>query len=340
MVRERFFRGLGLAAAGLILSCALAAQAGDPEAIEQKLYSEFKPTTISADRSQIIKVGDRAVIQKPGLTMYDVGSPMPPLFTYKNGKIGRGLMGFGKDVVISMKTPGGTSADYPHRVFAPGDKCWVTGVQVSKDGVLFELYSDAYEQTHYYAELKVPFPNKKEIPPVETVLQMVTEVLTAAPAEAHVDMPVAAGVPVCPIPDPTPQSHPGDVSGRYDFDEGDSQLNFISSDACIMLGPGGMQSAGKYRISGDVLTMDCTVTGSSFNLKIQSDKLVADDGHVWLRRTVAPPLPPSITIGQTKAQVTAALGQPAKISRSGAKETFFYKDMKVIFTNGKVAGVE
>jgi hypothetical protein len=50
--------------------------------------------------------------------------------------------------------------------------------------------------------------------------------------------------------------------------------------------------------------------------------------------------PPTIAIGQSKDQVTAGFGQPARIAKLGAKEIFYYKDMKVTFTNGKVSNVE
>jgi hypothetical protein len=339
MAQAWWFRASGLAAIALVFSLTVVAQAGDPEAIEQKLNAEFKPTRIAADRSDIVTAGDRVAIQKPGLTMYAVASPMPPLYTYRNGKIGHGWNGLGKDVEISMKTPGGTAADYPHRSFAPGEKCWVTGVQVQKDGVVFQLYSDPYEEIRYYANLKISFPNKKEIPQVDAALQLVAEVLTVAPAEVPVEKHVAEA-PVVPVVNPAPKIQMPSVSGKYNFDEGDSQLNFVSSSGCIMIGPGGTQSAGTYRVNGDALTMDCTVTGSPFNLKIQGDKLVAEDGHVWLQEANAAPLPPAISIGQTKAQVTASLGQPVKVSKLGVKETFYYKDMKVTFANGKVASVE
>jgi hypothetical protein len=61
---------------------------------------------------------------------------------------------------------------------------------------------------------------------------------------------------------------------------------------------------------------------------------------------IAPPPPPSdappptIAIGQTRDQVTAGFGQPVRIAKLGAKEIFYYKDMKVTFTNGKVSNVE
>jgi hypothetical protein len=50
--------------------------------------------------------------------------------------------------------------------------------------------------------------------------------------------------------------------------------------------------------------------------------------------------PPTIALGQTKDRVTAAFGQPVRIAKLGVKEIFYYKDMKVTFTNGKVSNVE
>jgi hypothetical protein len=61
---------------------------------------------------------------------------------------------------------------------------------------------------------------------------------------------------------------------------------------------------------------------------------------------IAPPSPPAdtppptIALGQTKDEVIAAFGQPMRIAKLGVKEIFYYKDMKVTFTNGKVSNVE
>jgi hypothetical protein len=63
-------------------------------------------------------------------------------------------------------------------------------------------------------------------------------------------------------------------------------------------------------------------------------------------QAIAPPPPPpdapppSIELGQTKDQVTTGFGQPLRIANLGAKTIFYYKDMKVTFTNGKVSNVE
>jgi hypothetical protein len=269
MVQLRWFRVFGLAAITMMLSLTLAAQ-GDTAAIQQKLSAQYKLTTTTADRSDIVTAGDVVEIQKPGLVMYAVASPMPPSNTYKNGKIGQGWGGFGKDLAISMSTPGGgTAADYPHRTFAVGEKCWVTGVQAQKDGVLFVLYSDPIDDVRYYANLKIPYANKKEVPSADAALQLVAEVLALVPQDnqgGQGGQPAGdlapATAPEAPMPDIAPPPPPADAP------------------------------------------------------------------------------PPTIAVGQTKDQVTAAFGQPVKAAKIGAREIFYYKDMKVTFLNGKVSNVE
>ena len=44
--------------------------------------------------------------------------------------------------------------------------------------------------------------------------------------------------------------------------------------------------------------------------------------------------------GQTIDQVVAALGQPIRIANVRTKQLYFYKDLKVTFTDGKVSNVE
>ncbi|MFZ3214834.1 MAG: hypothetical protein WA192_02135 [Candidatus Acidiferrales bacterium] len=50
--------------------------------------------------------------------------------------------------------------------------------------------------------------------------------------------------------------------------------------------------------------------------------------------------PKTIALGQTIDQVVGILGQPQKIVNLGSKQMYFYPDMKVIFTNGKVSDVQ
>jgi hypothetical protein len=48
----------------------------------------------------------------------------------------------------------------------------------------------------------------------------------------------------------------------------------------------------------------------------------------------------TVELGQTPDQVESALGAPDKIVKLGAKEIYVYKDMKVVFTEGKVSDVQ
>lgn len=50
--------------------------------------------------------------------------------------------------------------------------------------------------------------------------------------------------------------------------------------------------------------------------------------------------PPSVTLGMTIDQVVALLGTPQTVGDLGSKKTYFYGNMKVIFTDGKVTDVQ
>jgi hypothetical protein len=59
--------------------------------------------------------------------------------------------------------------------------------------------------------------------------------------------------------------------------------------------------------------------------------------------SAAPPTsagPFTIEMGQSIAEVVAHMGQPSRIADLGQKKTYFYKDMKIIFVDGKVSDVQ
>jgi hypothetical protein len=372
-------------AACLIVAAVLASavpvvhgQAGDLAAIQGRLNSQFKLTTTTADRSDIVTAGDVVVIHKQGLLMYAVASPMPPSNTYKNGKIGQGWGGFGKDMAISMATPGGgTAADYPHRPFVPEEKCWVTGIQVQGDGVLFQLYSDPYENIRYYANLKIPFPDKKTVPTADIALQTVAEVLTVVQQD---DQASQAGQPA-----PTPaaagssQDSLPSIQGTYFRKNKSSDTMEIGPYGVFALVLNGRKYEGNYTVQGEDLKVwgpqlgqhKFSLVGNVIKgLFATWEKPVTPTNVATTPATtpavppapvepitapapisapmpdIAPPPPPpdapppTVAVGQTKEQVTAAFGQPMKAAKIGAKEIFYYKDMKVTFMNGKVSNVE
>jgi hypothetical protein len=50
--------------------------------------------------------------------------------------------------------------------------------------------------------------------------------------------------------------------------------------------------------------------------------------------------PPTVSLGQTPDQVTAAMGKPKSIMDLGAKKIYVYPDMKVTFNSGKVTDIQ
>jgi len=363
MVHERLFREFGLAVAVSVFCVAGVAQTSNSlAAIQAKVNLQFKLTKVTADRTDIVTAGDVVQLHKPGLVMYAVSSPLPPSNSYKNGKIGQGMGGFGKDLMIGMVTPGsGTAANYPHRQFVAEEKCWVTGIQVQKDGIIFQLYSDPYDDTRYYANLKIPFPDKKTVPPVDTATQSVAEVLTVVSAEDQ------------SAPPPPSESAQGQmqitqplIAGQYSAPSGSRILLLADGTFTKFVGNG--QGHGQYVVNAASVTLTFTATGFSQQFKIQGGNLVdvntlqtwsrTGDAPVAIPQTDAssgpstpmpeivpppPPVdapPPTIAAGQTKEQVIAAFGQPVKAAKIGSKDIFYYKDMKVTFLNGKVSNVE
>lgn len=53
-----------------------------------------------------------------------------------------------------------------------------------------------------------------------------------------------------------------------------------------------------------------------------------------------PPQPKTVALGQTKDQVVAIFGQPAKVANLGSKEIDYYPDFKITFVGGKVTNVQ
>lgn len=362
-------RVLGVIAITLTAGLTLAAQSGDPAALQQKLYAQFKLTTTTADRSDIVTPGDVVDIHAPGLVMYSSDSPLPPSNTYKHGRISQGWGGFGKDLAISMVAPGGaTAANYPHRTFVPEEKCWVTGINVEENDVLFNLYSDPYDGIRYYANLKIPFPKKKTVPSADEFLPIVAEVLTVVPQDNQGDQgqgnqsqgdqggQQAMQPPTGPAEDSVQGSQqvlPGEYTGP-----GGARILLLPDDSFTKFVAGG-QGHGQFSVNGATLTLTFSSTGFSQQFQVQGNGLLdGNTGQLWTRTgdapaaapapmpAIAPPPPPAdtppptIALGQTIKQVLASFGPPQREVKLGVKVIFYYKDMKVTFKYGKVSDVE
>jgi hypothetical protein len=291
MVKAQKLGAFGLAAMAAVLTVGIQAQAGDPATlIQAKLVSQVKVTKPTADHSDIVTAGDVVVLQKDGLMMCSSSSSYAFSNTYSGGVLAANYNNRAKDAAKSFfkgHLPfggGGSVTDAANngcasRKFVAGEKFWITGIAVQKDGILVSTFSDPYpdpqgNQVRYYGEIKFPL-QKGSVPPPDDFAKTFSELITVQP--------------------------PDDSSKGGQADQGGQAADAPAAAPAPAPAP------------------------------------IAD---------IAPPPPPSdappptIAIGQTRDQVTAGFGQPVRIAKLGAKEIFYYKDMKVTFTNGKVSNVE
>ena len=270
---------LGFVAAAAIFSLGIEAQAGDPGTlIQEKLVSQIKLTKPTADRTDIVTAGDVVVLHKDGLMMCSSDSSYAFSNSYSSGALTANYNNRAKDAAKSFlkgRLPfggGGSATDAANngcasRKFVAGEKFWVTGIILQKDGILVDTFSDPYNNVRFYGEIKFVFP-RGSAPPADDFVKTVSEVLTVQPAD--------------------------DSDKGSQGDQGEQPASAA---------PAPMQAIAPPPPPAD-----------------------------------APP--PTIAIGQTKDQVAASFGQPVRIAKLGAKEIYYYKDMKVTFTNGKVSNVE
>ena len=294
MVQMHRFPAFGALLALVATSCIeMNAQGADPATvIQSKLISQIKVTKTAADHSDIVTAGDIVLLHKDGLMMCSSASPYAYSSTYSNGALAANLNNRTKDAAKSFlkgRLPfggGGSATDAANngcasRKFVAGEKFWISGISLQKDGILVSTFSDPYNDVRYYGEIKFPFP-KGQVPAADTFVQIVSEVLTVVPSD----------------------------------DKGDKGEQQASQN--------GQESPGSQ-------------PGQQAKQSAPSPAPMPD---------IAPPpppadaAPPTIAVGQTKDQVSAAFGQPVKMAKLGTKEIFYYKDMKVTFTNGKVSNVE
>jgi len=278
----------GFAAFAAILSIGAEAQTGDPATlIQEKLVSQMKLTKAAADHSDIVTAGDVVVLHKDGMMMCSSASSYAYSNSYSNGVLAANNKNRAKDAAgafLRGRMPfggGGSASDAANngcqsRKFVAGEKFWVTGVTLQKDGILVSTFSDPYNDTRYYGEIKFPFP-KGSVPPVDDFVKTVSEVITVQP--------------------------PDDSKGGGQNEQASTPAQTSTPPMTPAAPPPPMAAIPPPPPPADVP-------------------------------------PPTIAIGQTKDQVTAAFGQPVRLAKLGAKEIFYYKDMKVTFTNGKVTNVE
>ncbi len=170
-------------------------QAGNLADLQQKLNSSFRITTMAANHLDIVTAGDVIELHKDGLRMSALSTILTESNIYKDGKIGGGgakrawgSIGTGLMAgMAGMDTSGNTAAPTPGpppRTLAAGDRCWIQSITVQRDAVVFKLLTDPDDNDiRYHADLKFPFPNKKQVPTADAMLSTISEVLAVVPQQ-------------------------------------------------------------------------------------------------------------------------------------------------------------
>lgn len=172
----------------LLVAVCGTAQGQDPRAaIQQKLVSEYALTQPTADNTDIVTAGAVLVLKKGDIMMTPVSNPNPYQNTYKDGQISQNSLGKFEGFVHKM--PGQSAST--DRTFVPGEKMWVTKIEVKADGIFFTLFTDAISDIRYKATLKFWFP-KGSIPSVEQADKLVAQVFGVQAEDANAQQGAAA----------------------------------------------------------------------------------------------------------------------------------------------------
>jgi outer membrane protein assembly factor BamE (lipoprotein component of BamABCDE complex) len=170
---------------GLIIGMPFAASAQNKSAIEKRLVSEYALTQATADQTDIVTAGAILILKKGEIVMGPSTQTTINQSTYKDGKINANFAGkVSKGLGRLGRIPGAAAPSGPaSRTFVPGEKMWVTKIECREDGVVFDLFTDAYAEVRYRAALKFPFDKHGVMPSADEMSALVAEVFKVQPAD-------------------------------------------------------------------------------------------------------------------------------------------------------------
>jgi hypothetical protein len=124
---------------------------------------------------------------------------------------------------------------------------------------------------------------------------------------------------------------------------GVQQPSFYKSEVVFQFAKGALRTTGVPQVEdtiSQVLAIDSGGDSRDNNQGGQNVQNQDTNQNGGQNQQQPPPEPQQVEKGQTPDQVKAALGTPDKILTVGAKQIYVYKDVKVIFLNGKVSDVQ
>ena len=169
----------------IIMGMPFVASAQSKAAIEKKLTADYALTQATADQTDIVTAGAILVLKKGNVVMGPSTQTTIYQSTYKDGKVSPNFAGKLNNGLTRLGRIPGTSPPPASgtRTFVPGEKMWVTRIECKDDGVVFDLFTDAYAEVRYRAALKFAFDKHGVMPSSDQMAAMVGEVFKVQPAE-------------------------------------------------------------------------------------------------------------------------------------------------------------
>jgi len=150
----------------LTVAALVCANAQDVSSIQQRLEAQYALTKTTFDQSDIVTQGSVLTLKIDKIVMVPVNGQDIFQNRYQNGRITQNAVDKGKHIyegacsLISLFKPCPTSTSSvalpKTHTFVTGEKLWVTGIHVNDSAVVFDLFSDPYDNVRYKAALTIP----------------------------------------------------------------------------------------------------------------------------------------------------------------------------------------
>lgn len=293
----------------ILAVASVAARGQDTAAIQKKLVSEYALTQPTADNTDIVTAGSILVLQKSDLTLGPTSSSSLYQNVYKDGKIQASAFAKSKSFFSKVgKVPGLSS---------------IPGVSTAASGVATaDSNSGASPRTYVTGEklwvTKIEFKNENKEQSV--VFELFTDAVNDVRYKGALKFPLSKGAT-------------------------EDQVDKLVAEV-FKVQPAEDSKDSKQQADGGKQGQQAPAAAPAAVPPVAEPPAPAQAAAL---PDIPPPPPPAdqpapppatVSLGQTPDQVIAALGQPQKIVKLAKKETYYYKDLKVIFTAGKVSDVQ
>jgi len=298
---------IALSAVGVTVAFA----ADDAASIQKKLTGEYSLTKTTADLTDIVTAGSILVLQKDNLVLSPTTTTGLGGNTYKDGKISQ-------NAAVKAKSAFGKLGRIPGVGIIPGTgaAAGAAGTADSASGAAPRTYVTGEKM--WVTKIEIKNDNKEDAVIFDLYTDAVNEIRYRG--QIRMVLPKGAGV------DQASKLVAEVFKVQPPEDQKDTSAN-----------GGGQQQQQQQQQAPPAAAQQAPPPAIAPPPPPPADAAPPD---------IPPPPPPSdtppatIALKQTIEQVVAIMGQPVRIANLGTKQIYYYKDLKVTFTAGKVTDVQ